>query len=110
MDLLDQYQDIRTKLTEERRALMARVALIDKALAGQALAAPKKEAAPKANSKGTLTDAILEAASSPTTIKELQAALPTFPPKSVDATVRQLAAGGRLTKDDQVPRRFQRAG
>lgn len=106
-DLLDQYQDIRTKLTDERKALLARVALIDKALAGGASTPGAKKDVPKEARPGTLTDAILQAVTTgPATIKELQAALPTYPPKSVDTTVRQMAAGGRLSKDDSTPRKF----
>lgn len=107
-DLIDQLQEIRNALIEERKTHMARVAIIDKALAGQAVATPKKEApVPKEPRVGTLTDLILQAvAAGPMTIKALQAALPAAPPKSVDATVRQLAATGRLAKDDQTPRRF----
>lgn len=105
-DLLDQYQDIRSKLTEERKALLARVALIDKALTGQASSAPKKDV-PKEARPGTLTDAILQAAASgPLTIKGYQEALPSYPAKSVDTTVRQMAAGGRLSKDESTPRKF----
>ena len=106
-DLINQLQEIRTALTEERKGLMARVALIDKALAGGASTPSSKKDAPKEARPGTLTDAILQAAAAgPLTIKAYQEALSTYPAKSVDATVRQLAAGGRLTKDDSTPRKF----
>lgn len=103
-DLIDQFQSIKQQLTEEKRSHQARIALIDKVLAGQA-PVPKKEA-PKPR-EGTLTDAIMQvAASGPLTVKQYQEALPSYPGKSVDATVRQLAAGGKLTKDESSPRRF----
>jgi hypothetical protein len=105
-DLVNELESVRERLVQERQRLLARVALIDVALGGGTLkAAPAKPRTPKA---GTVAEAIrvVLAGRPGLTIRELQDACPEHAAKTVEATVRNMAACGHLTKDDQTPRHF----
>lgn len=109
LDLIDQLQDIRTQLTDERKTLMARVALIDQAL-GMASGSKPTRAKPALDlgaKPGGIADAILTAlAAKPgLTLGEIQAAIPDRKPKSIESLVSQLSTTGKLTHTGK-PRRY----
>jgi hypothetical protein len=109
--LTAQLANVQNALRRERHSLMARVALIDQALGTQPIKPAKAPKAPRAPRAGSVPDAIVASfvAFGPgykLTIREIQKELPSLPPKTVEATVRTMAADGRLAKDDQTPRHF----
>lgn len=107
VDLVQQLADIRSKLTEERRALLERVDVINKALGFDpqtATAAPKPRAPRRPGVGADVIDFLKQHPAS--TIKAIQEGLSQHPAASVESTVRSLAAGGKISKDDQTPRHF----
>lgn len=109
-DLVQQLSEVRTKLQERKARLLAEVAAIDEAL-GQA--PPKPQAKPgKAVRTPGIGDAILQFIKLRpwSTIKEVQAGFPEQNPGSVESTVRNLAANGKLIKDDGTTKRFALPG
>ncbi len=105
-DLISQLTTIRQALSEEREGLLARVAVIDEALAAGAPSPAKPTAkAPKATGiREAITSLVTRRPGQ--TIRELQEALPEHPPKTVENTVRAMASAGQLSKDDSTPRKF----
>jgi hypothetical protein len=107
-NLIAALVNAKAALMEERQGLLDRVAVIDQALG----AAPSKSAArgaskePKAPKVGGTKAAVLGVASVPSTLKEIVAALPAVPAKSVEAVVYALAKDGALSKDNSKPSKF----
>jgi hypothetical protein len=111
LDLITQLTQVREALTQEREALIARVAVIDDALGTPAAATKPTKRTPKtaaASKPGGLKESILTAVEGTPglTIKEIQLLVSEGSPKSVEAIVHGLASEGRLTKDGSTPRKF----
>jgi len=110
---LDQYRAARSSLWALRESLMLQVAEIDKALEVAPVRADTKLA------KGTRTvgtpkgkgtkEAVLQAVSTPSTLKEIKAALPNIPEKSLESVVYALASSGQLSKDGSKPSKFSKS-
>jgi len=113
--LIQKLAETRLALEAEREALLARVAAIDEALAvGTVSTAPKavKSVKPTKESKASkpgLREAItgsLVGKSGGLTIRQIQEALPTHPPKSIESLTHTMATAGKLAKDNSSPKRF----
>jgi hypothetical protein len=112
LPLIEQLNAARAALQDERTSLLERVAVID-----QALGASPSKGAPRAAKgvhtvntpkppKGGTKEAVLTALAAPATLKEIVAALPQFPSKSLESTVYALAKEGAISKDGSKPSRF----
>ncbi len=105
--LVQQLAEIRAQLVEERQLLLARVVIIDEALGQQSVQPQAVKSAAKARTQG-IGDAIVAYIQSRpwVTIREVQVGFPEAKPSSVEATVRNLSAAGKLIKDQGNPRKF----
>ena len=112
--LIQQMTEARTALEKRKADLLAstaaEVAAIDQAL-GQLPAKPQAKGTKAVRTPG-IGEAVLQFVKLRpwSTIREVQAAFPEANPSSVESTVRNLAAGGKLAKDDGNPKRFALPG
>ncbi len=107
--LIDQLNQARQALQEERESLVARIATIDEALGVQPQKAAKKEPKGSKKPKAGIKEAVLTilGAGGPLTIKQVQDTIgPDASPKSVEAVMHGLVTSGHLIKDASMPRKF----
>ncbi len=109
--LIEQLNQVRQALQDERQSLLNRVATIDQALAVTPSAKPQKPAKSpniiRTPKSGGIREAVLSAitGTSGLTMKEIQTLLSEHPAKSVESVVHSLSSAGTLAKDGS-PRKF----
>jgi hypothetical protein len=110
ISLIQKLSEVRQALEGERQELLARVAVIEQALA---VAAPTKVTKPhtkepKGQRAGGIREAVLTSlvGKTGTTIRQLQDMLPDHSPKSVESVTHGLASAGLLKKEGTNPKRF----